>query len=432
MSITRNPSVPELTDFDYTEKDVSDDTEKENKDKIEECDINENNKNTDFQSGIKSIFSNFMIQNSPNIAVKCNNEEKVNKNLLDSLYFKTSKDECVTNLMDKNTKNEIQSLNSKNKNKLFNLEKNVSVGFLSKSLSSFSFLSSFTSNNQESDNNEVNKKFCNNDNDNNNDSNNNEEDKIKNNNDNNDDDINMNNRFGSWTDLGNEYVHDSTYSLHSLNSDIVTIDNDDNQNKKSNDKCENSNSNSDDEDRSEDKGRENKDGNNENDCNKNTNDNINSNGSNIMNDKCNSYSNNSNNEIKDSMNDNTVHTTQHKIDANYISFDDISEFKSKSNINSQNESSKEENEIVEKNKMKNENLKISDMKSENVEVKNIINKDNEIKIMINTNNNTCKFIDRKSYRKAVLKMLPNLKILDDGRITEKVSFIIFFFCFYQL
>ena len=187
MSITRNPSVPELTDFDFTEKDISDDTEKENKEKSEGY-INENNKKTDFHSGMKSIFSNFLIQNSPNIAVKCNTEENVKNILSDSLNSTFSEDESLTNLMDKSTKNETQNSNLRNKTKLLDLEKNNSVGFLSKSLSSFSFLSSFTSNNQESNNNEVNKKFSNNNNDNNDNDNNDNDNNDNDNNDNNDDD----------------------------------------------------------------------------------------------------------------------------------------------------------------------------------------------------------------------------------------------------
>ena len=236
MSITRNPSVPELTDFDFTEKDISDDTEKENKEKNEGY-INENNKKTDFHSGMKSIFSNFLIQNSPNIAVKCNTEENVKNILSDSLNSTFSEDESLTNLMDKSTKNETQNSNLKNKTKLLDLEKNNSVGFLSKSLSSFSFLSSFTSNNQESNNNEVNKKFSNNNNDNNNndndnndndnndndnnDNNDNDNDNNNNNNDNNNDNNNSNGNDNSNSNKVSKHIHALHTHIHKYNYSIT-------------------------------------------------------------------------------------------------------------------------------------------------------------------------------------------------------------------
>jgi hypothetical protein len=414
LSITRNPSVPDLTDFYITEKEsesIDYNILEDEKVGVEvEIENNDKKKKPDFNLGIKSIFSNFMTQNSPNMTKKSSSEDNIKSNLSNSESITVINSEISTNLMKINTKNESEDSNLGHKTKNLNFEKGVNNSF-----SSFSFLSSFTSNNKVNDND---------DNDNNN-----------NNNNKND----FNNRFGSWTDLSQEHVHDSTYSLNSVTTNQLTIDNDN-----CDQKIQNSNNNND-------------DGNTKNKTNhiiSNNNDDIvndvnTHNSTNVDEDKLNAVIDTSNNNTTNIVNDkdkvNIIHNTPEKIDANYISFDDISDFKSKIKINSQTVSWKEENENNEilsvDIKTKNHTLENNNNNSLENNTNNNSNSDNNITEktekekeknvkmevekemeMKKKSNNIILNIDRKSYRKAVLRMLPNLKILDDGKITNKVSF----------
>ena len=416
LSITRNPSVPDLTDFYFTEKESeSIDTNILEDEKVGvevEVESNDKTKKTDFNLGIKSIFSNFMTQNSPNTTKKSSSEDNIKTNVLKSESVTVINSEIATNLMEINTKNENENSILGNKTKILNFEKGVN-----KSFSSFSFLTSFTSNNKVDANDNGN---------------------ISNNNNKND----LNNRFGSWTDLGQEHVqdstyslnvHDSTYSLNSVTTNQFTIDNDN-----CDQKIQNSNNNNDD-------NKNNKtnhiiSNNNDdivNDIITHNSININEDELNTVIDTSNNYTTNINNINKDEIN--VIHNTLENIDANYISFDDISDFKSKIKINSQNVSWKEENENEEilsidikmkNNKSENNNNNNNNFNNNNSNIDNNITEKEKDKEMEKKTNNVILNIDRKSYRKAVLRMLPNLKILDDGKITNKVSFYFFSFYFY--
>ena len=429
LSITRNPSVPDLTDFYFTEKESeSNDNnilEDEKVDVEVEIESNDKNKKSDFNLGIKSIFSNFMTQNSPNTTKKSSSEENIKTNLSNSESITVINSEISTNLIEINTKNESENSNLGDKTKNLNFEKSVN-----KSFSSFSFLSSFTSNNKVDDN------------DNNNNNNNNKND--------------LNNRFGSWTDLGQEHVHDSTYSLNSVTTNQLTIGNDN-----CDQKIQKSNNNNDDDNTTNSKTNHiiSNDNNNNNNI---VNDIDINNSININEDKINNHINTSNNDITNIDNSNKdeiniIHNTPEKIDANYISFDDISDFKSKIKINPENVSWKEENENDENFsidiKMKNNTIKNNNNNNDNFNNKksNINNnimektertekteKEKNVKIDVEKEeekeiemekklSNVILNIDRKSYRKAVLRMLPNLKILDDGKITNTVSIFSLFF-----